>query len=224
MLGIVVAMEAEASPLLKNGTSEEKVIFGKRFITVETEGKKAVVVISGIGKVNAAFATTLLIENFHPDAIMNFGVSGSLAKEYGHLDLIAATGAVQHDCDTSALGDPKGLVSTVNKIYFEADEELTDALCKISGAKKAVVACGDQFVADRERKEFIRESFRAAVCDMESGAVAHCAYLAGIRFLCLRCVSDMGSDSAAEEYGDFLPRAAGKLCSVVSEFIKTAAC
>ncbi len=219
MIGISVAMESEATPFIESAKKTET-YFGKNFYFTDVEDEEVVLVVCGIGKVNAAFGTTLLIEKFHPEMIINFGVAGALSKDLRHLDLVAVTAAVQHDADTTAFGDPKGLVSTVNKIFFGTDADCAEILKEQRGMKCGVSACGDQFVADKKVKKLIRKLFNASVCDMESGAIAHCAYMAGIKFVSLKCISDVGSDSAVGEYKEFLPKAAGKMCDSVSEFIR----
>lgn len=210
MLGIVVAMDVEAAPFLRRGFAFEDSAGGRRFYGITVGGKEAVLAVCGVGKVNAAYSTALLLERYKPDIVINCGVSGGLKPNLRALDLVAATAAVQHDADTSALGDPKGYVSTVGLIYFPADEELTDkaaAFCAVKG----IAASGEQFVADERKKRFIAEEFGACVCDMESGAVAQCAYIAGKRFACIRCVSDPADASAASDFAEFAEAASDKL-------------
>lgn len=219
MIGISVAMESEAAPFIEKSRKTES-FFGKNFYFLDIEGEEAVLVICGIGKVNAAFGTALLIEKYRPEIIINFGVAGALCDGLKHLDLVAVSKAVQHDADTTAFGDPKGLVCTVNKIFFETDEESLELLKAQSGMKVGISACGDQFVALKEKKDEIRRIFNASVCDMESGAISHCAYMAGIKFVSIKCISDVGNDSAVGEYRHFLPKAANKLCDAVREFIR----
>ncbi len=219
MIGLSVAMESEAAPFIVAAKKTET-YFGKSFYFFDIADEEVVLVICGIGKVNAAFGTALLIEKFSPEIIINFGVAGALADNLKHLDLVAVTAAVQHDCDTTAFGDPKGIVCTVNKIFFETDAESTELIKAQSGMKAGISACGDQFVAIKEKKDEIKNTFNASVCDMESGAIAHCAYMAGIKFVAVKCISDVGNDSAVGEYKEFLPKAAGKMCDAVSEFIR----
>ena len=148
-IGIVIAMESELRPYL-DGSEKTVNIGGKTFYLTKTGQKDVVIVYSGIGKVNAAYACTLLCNHFEPEFIITTGLSGGLGRS-NVLETVVATATCQHDSDTTALGDPIGLVSTVNKIYFPTDEKLTELVCKITGAKKGVFACGDQFVADKDK-------------------------------------------------------------------------
>lgn len=224
MIGIVVAMPTEAAPFLRNGVESETEICGKRFYKLA--GADAVLVACGIGKVNAAYSTTLLIDRFSPDVILNCGVSGGLSSaeradlpEVKILDVIVATGCVQHDVDTSPIGDPKGLVSTVNMIVFPTDKEASEIIKSSCECKEGICASGEQFVASHERKEEIISLFNAIACDMESGAVAQCAYVAGKKYVCVRCVSDCGDGRAPEDYGRFCKEAAEKIYEAVRPLI-----
>lgn len=223
MIGIVVAMEKEAAPFLKNGYLSADSICGKTFYRITVGGHDAVLSLCGVGKVNASYATALLISRYLPDLILSVGVSGAL-KNLKILDLMAAVSAVQHDVDTSPVGDEKGFVSTVNTVYFPTDEPTTDIIAEVTGAKKGIIASGEQFVADKKRKREIIKLFDASACDMESAAVAQCAYIAGIKFACVRCMSDSGDGQVPVDYEKFCGEAAEKLYSAVTVVAKSVAC
>lgn len=224
MLGIVVAMTAEAEPFLRDGTEWRRNKGGRDFYKLR--GVDAVLVVCGIGKVNAAYATAILINDYAPSLILNCGVSGGLAAEgrqdlpkVNILDVVVATRCVQHDVDTSPIGDPKGLVSTVNVVFFPTDEKNSNIVAEASHCLRGIAASGEQFLASAQRKNEIVDMFDASVCDMESGAVAQCAYIAGIKYVCVRCVSDCGDGRAPEDYGRFLKEAAEKMYTAVKPLI-----
>jgi adenosylhomocysteine nucleosidase len=82
------------------------------------------------------------------------------------------------------------------------------------------VASGDQFIASRERKNFIRDSFDAVCCEMEGAAVGHVCYVNGVPFAVLRAISDSADDSSHMDYGEFVLLAAERSFNVISEFVK----
>ena len=218
VIGIVIAMESELRPYLTEKTTEV-VIGGKTFYKTVIGKREAVIVFSGIGKVNAAYACTLLCREFSPEFIVTTGLSGGLGRS-NVLNTVVATATCQHDSDTTALGDPIGLISTVNKIYFPADEKLTDLFCRLTGAKKGVFACGDQFVADKEKARKIVENFDAVACDMESGAIGQVAYLAGVPYVAIRIISDGANEGAPISFSELTEKASVLLYDAVKKAIE----
>jgi len=217
-IGIVIAMESELRPYLTEKTTEV-VIGGKTFYKTVIGKREAVIVFSGIGKVNAAYACTLLCREFSPEFIVTTGLSGGLGRS-SVLETVVATATCQHDSDTTALGDPIGLVSTVNKIYFPSDEKLTGLFCRLTGAKKGVFACGDQFVADKEKAQKIVDNFDAIACDMESGAIGQVAYLAGVPYVAVRIISDGANEGAPISFSELTEKASVLLYDVVKKAIE----
>lgn len=215
MVGIIIAMDKELAPLTEGRKTVKTEEGGKEFYRFDVDGVECVAVKSGIGKVNAAYATTLLVRGFRPDYLVSTGISGGLGR-HGLLELVAAERTVQYDVDTTALGDPIGYVSTVNKVYFDADERLTDVFCKATGAKRTVLACGDRFVADDETKNFIVTTFDAGACDMESGAIAQIAFITGTPYVALRCISDGAGDGAEYDY----EKTASNAAKILSEALR----
>ena len=217
-IGIVIAMESELRPYLSEKTTEV-VIGGKTFFKTVIGKREAVIVYSGIGKVNAAYACTLLCREFSPEFIITTGLSGGLGRS-NVLETVVATATCQHDSDTTALGDPIGLVSTVNKIYFPTDEKLTDLFCRLTGAKKGVFACGDQFVADKEKARKIVDNFNAIACDMESGAIGQISYLAGIPYVAVRIISDGANEGAPLSFSELTEKASVLLYDAVKKAVE----
>ena len=204
---------------------ETKEISGIEFVSGKLYGKDAVVAKCGIGKVFAAICTQTMILTYSPDYVINLGVGGTLTGKLTIGDIAISGDVVQHDMDTSPLGDPVGLVSGINIVHFPADKRLTDGLM-CAAAKVGVnslvgtVASGDQFIASGEKKNFIRDSFSAVCCEMEGAAVGHVCYVNGTPFAVLRAISDSADDSSHMDYGEFVLFAAERSFKVISEFIK----
>ena len=137
VIGIIGAMDIEVNgivSLLENPC--EKSISGIKFYSGSLFGKEVVVAKCGIGKVFAAICAQTMILEYKPSVIINSGVAGSLTNELGVLNVAMANKVVQHDMDTSPLGDPRGLISGINVIYFDANAEVVNSLVKASDMQR----------------------------------------------------------------------------------------
>ena len=226
MIGIIAAMVPEIEAVKNAMTDKEtNTVSGIEFIRGKLYGNDTVVAKCGIGKVFAAICAQTMILTYSPDFIINIGVGGTLTDKLSIGDIAISRSVVQHDMDTSPLGDPVGLVSGINIVYFPADAGLVDGL--LSAAEKACIKClagtiasGDQFIASGERKAFIKDSFNAICCEMEGAAVGHVCHVNGTPFAVLRAISDSADDSSHMDYGEFVLLAAERSFNVISEFIK----
>ena len=223
-LGIIGAMGIEMENL-KPSIEKPKyeTISGVDFISGEINGVEVVAAVSGIGKVFAAICTEIMILHFGVDHVINIGVAGSLVKDLKVLDVAVADSAVQHDMNTSAIGDPIGLVSGINIINFEADEKLKNATKEVLEAKgiyyqTGVIASGDLFVDTDKQRQTIRDRFNAIAADMEGASIAHTCYVNNVPFTLIRSISD--ADGSAMDYNTFAGKAAEQSISIVLDLIK----
>ena len=209
-IGIIGAMSDEVDGLIAklDGHCEE-LVSGIKFHTGTLYGKSVVIARCGVGKVFAAMCATAMIIKYSPCLIVNTGVGGALSSSLSCADIVVATKLVQHDMDTSPLGDPVGMISGINKVYFDADESAAEALMaaakKLSlPAKRGVIASGDQFVASKEEKDRIVSTFGADVCEMEGAAIAQAAYVSGTPFAVVRAISDGADGNSPMDFPTFL--------------------
>lgn len=229
MTGIICAMKLEVDgiiDLMKDVKSEEydSVVFYKGKI-----GNEDVVCAEcGVGKVNAAISTRMMIDLYKVKRVINSGVAGALSKDVTVLDVVIATSAVQHDYDTTALGEPRGMITLSEgkgMVNFPADEELSEKLFeaskKFSDTKvfRGVIATGDEFVHAPERRLAIGEEFSALACEMEGGAVAHVCYRAGVPFAILRSISDDLNNNTSMSFDEFKVTAAKKTVDILSDML-----
>lgn len=204
-------MDSEVSDLitrLENYTSEK--VGPVEFHLGTLCGKRVALARCGIGKVFAAICTQTMILTYSPSLIVNTGVGGGLKPGIAVTDIVVASSLVQHDMDTSAIGDPKGLVSGINKIYFEADERAASLLRECADelgitCHTGIIASGDKFIADKADKARISSDFDASVCEMEGAAIAHTAYVNGTPFCVVRSISDSADEGSSMDYLKFLP-------------------
>ncbi|MFW5780565.1 MAG: 5'-methylthioadenosine/adenosylhomocysteine nucleosidase [Bacillota bacterium] len=203
IIGIIIAMPEEMAPYKKH-IEEIDTHYGREFHKGNIGDNKIVICLSGIGKVNAAFATTILVEKYKPELIISTGVSGGLGQKKP-MDIVVAQNIVQHDVDTSPLGDPKGMVSTIKKIYFETSKSHTQKIYdSLENASLGTMACGDQFVAGKEKSQEIVNTFGAIACDMESGAIAQVAYITNTEFVVIRGISDSADELASMVFSELI--------------------
>lgn len=181
-IGIIGAMSEEITYLKeKIEIVTTKNIIGLDFHVGKYCGNSIVLVISGIGKVNAAVCTQVLIDHFGVDYIINTGCAGAIHPELGIGDILISTDAVQHDMDVSALGDPIGTIPRLAESYFKADEMLVK-LAQEAAAETAEnyhvilgrVASGDKFIGTKEGKEHIKRYVQGDCAEMEGAADCPC--------------------------------------------------
>ncbi len=225
-IGIIGAMEPEVEALI--AALEDKssdTVSGICFYSGRISGKSVVVARCGIGKVFAAICAQTMILRYSPDLIINTGVGGALASGITTGDIVVATDLCQHDMDTSAIGDPKGLVSGINMIYFEADKRAVQLLLDSAAAlglnaRQGRIASGDKFIASKGEKERIVSDFSADACEMEGCAIAQTAFVNSTPFAVVRAISDSADGEATMDYPTFLPIAAKNSTNLTLALIK----
>lgn len=196
MLGIIGAMDKEVDMLAAEMTdAAEETIGYNRFYRGRLHGVPVCLARCGVGKVHAALCAAVMIREMGVDAVLNVGVAGALDERLRIGDVVVADSAVQHDVDTTPLGDPLGMVSGPDMIHFPCDGTLRALLDRAAAAAgltalHAVVATGDQFVAAEEQQDFLRRYYGAAACDMEGGAIAQTCYEMGVPYAACRAISD----------------------------------
>ena len=227
MVGIIAAMNIEAENLISAMKKPHREKIGAlEFVTGNINSEDCVVAVCGVGKVNAAVCTQTMILTYRPSRIINTGVAGGTDPRVNIGDIVLASRLVQHDMDTTAVGDEPGLLSLPggSRVYIETDRALLSRLEDICADMNqtyitGTVATGDQFISGMEKRLSIGGKFGALACEMEGGAVAQTCYLSGVPFAVLRCISDGISDgSDLMEYTEFAPMAAGKSAAILREF------
>ncbi len=211
MIGIIGAMDEEVSKIKAAMTDVEiQKRAGMDFYKGKLQGKEAVVVRCGIGKVNAALCGQILVDFYQVDYMVNTGIAGSLNANIDIGDIVLSTDALQHDMDATGFGYEVGVIPRMPVSVFEADRHLIDlakeACEKVNPDIKVFtgrVVSGDQFVSDKEKKKWLVETFHGYCTEMEGAAIAQAAYLNGIPFLIVRAISDKADDSANMDYAAF---------------------
>lgn len=207
IIGILGAMEEEVKDVISEMTSRETIRLGnKSFKKGKLKGIDAVVVKCGIGKVNAAMCTQILIDVFRADAVINIGVAGGLDSVRPG-DVIAAEDLLQHDVDGTACNYEPGQIPKLKTLAFDTDRVLLEKVLNFSpeGYKllKGRIVTGDQIIASKERVEFFKNKFKANAVEMESGAIAQVCYLNEKPFVVIRGISDMADEDMNSIYAEY---------------------
>ena len=212
-IGIIGALDDEVREIISRLTDRKTERVGNiEFNLGKLYGKSVVIAKCGVGKVFAAICAEAMIIKYAPALIVNSGVGGALDKTLLPLDIVFADKLVQHDMDTSAIGDPVGLISGINRVFFETDkralEVLTASAEKLEiNYKIGAIATGDKFICAKDDKDRITAQFGASACEMEGGAIAHTAFVNDTPFVVVRAISDSADGEACMDYPTFLPLA-----------------
>lgn len=227
-IGIIGAMEVEIASL-KSAMKVSRMLKKAQmeFLEGELEGCQAVVVRSGIGKVNAAVCTQILVDEFGVDGVINTGIAGSLKAEINIGDIVLSTDVLHHDMDATGFGYPLGQIPQMDAFSFQADEQmrkLAKDVCEEVNPEIRVfegrVVSGDQFISSREVKDKIKENFDGCCTEMEGAAIAQTAYLNQIPFVIIRAISDKADDSATMDYPTFEKQAVEHSVRLTRGFLK----
>lgn len=228
-LGIIGAMTVEVETLknqMENLTVTHRT--GMAFYEGTLEELPVVVVVCGVGKVNAALCAQILCDCYGVTHVVNTGIAGSLCAQLDIGDLVISCDAMYHDFDCHVLNPdyPVGQVPGLSVRAFPADHMLADYAYKAAEqvnpghTKLGRVASGDQFVCDKQLKERIITDTQALCTEMEGAAIAHAAWRNQVPFVIIRAISDKADDSAEMDYPTFEAIAAKRCAAVTLELVR----
>lgn len=219
-IGIIVAMDEEREAIV-NIMKEVKVeqIYNLRFLRGTIQGKKCIVVKSGVGKVNAARTTQVMLQNFEIQYVINVGAGGSINGMLNIGDVLIGKEVIQHDFDITAFGHSKGYITGIGNSII-CNRELVGQLEKMIQnipertyqIKIGIIATGDIFCTEGWMKDKIRAKFNADVVDMECAAIAQVCYLDAVPFIVVRAISDTPNGKNASTFDENL-KLASKRCA-----------
>lgn len=217
----IIAAEAKEIEAIKEimANIEEIEIYDLKMFKGEINGKKYIIVRSGVGKVNSARTTQVLIDKFDIEYIINVGSAGAINDTLNIGDIVIGENLVQHDFDVTAFGRDKGYIPDTGK-FFKAEEKLIEKCKNIKIEKVNIItgtiASGDIFCTDVDKKNKIKKEFNADCIEMEGAAIAQVCFLNKIPFIIIRSISDIPNGNNQIDFNQFL-EFASKNCA---EFIK----
>ncbi|MBS4217069.1 5'-methylthioadenosine/S-adenosylhomocysteine nucleosidase [Bacillus sp. FJAT-49711] len=227
-IAIIGAMEEEVSLLRSNITDKQmNEVAGCEFTSGQIGEKEVILLKSGIGKVNAAMSTTILLEKYKPDLIINTGSAGGYNPQLNIGDLVISTEVRHHDVDVTIFDYEYGQVPQMPPAFL-ADPSLIETALKavknIEGiqAVEGLIATGDSFMNDPERVEFVRNKFpNLQAVEMEAAAIAQVAYQFKVPFVIIRSLSDIAGQESNISFDEFLDKAAVNSANLVLEIVKS---
>lgn len=226
-LGIICAMEEELAPLKKIMSVEGSRIKARmEFINGTINGLSVVMVVSGIGKVNAAVCAQILADDYEVSHLINVGVAGGVKEYIVPMDVVIANSLIQHDMDVTAFGLKRGEIPRFDDSVFRTDEALTNLAIQGSRRNKAystyegIIVSGDQFISSKEKIMDLSLVFDASACEMEGAAIAQVAYLNQIPFTVIRAISDNANTGASMDYEKFKDLAVENTVSIILYIIE----
>lgn len=224
-IGIIGAMDEEVAILLKHMTEKkESEIAHCLFIEGKLLGKKVVLLKSGIGKVNAAMATTIMFERFAPDLVINTGSAGGYSETLEIGDVVISTNVLHHDVDATAFDYVYGQVPGMPAVY-EADDALIEQAVQAMAdlgvrGVRGVIATGDSFMDDPERVSVILKRFKDVIAlEMEAAAIAQVCYQYDKPFVIMRALSDIAGKESSLSFEAFLAKAAENSSDLIMTMI-----
>lgn len=226
-VAIIGAMEEEVA-LLRDQIADKQieVIAGCEFITGTYAGKEVILLRSGIGKVNAAMSTTILMERYQPETVINTGSAGGYNPQLNIGDLVISTEVRHHDVDVTIFGYEYGQVPQL-PAAFMADKDLIATAEKAAAqlgdiqAVTGLIATGDSFMNDPVRVEFVREKFPSLqAAEMEGAAIAQVAHQYGVPFVVIRSLSDIAGKESNVSFDQYLETAAVNSANLVMGIVQ----
>jgi adenosylhomocysteine nucleosidase len=215
-IAIIGAMPSELADIRRIlGEADVRNISGFDFYLNKLNGRTIINACCGIAKVNAAVCTQVMIDNFHPDSIINAGIAGGMEARVKVCDIVISNEVLPHDLDLHFLKDYPPYCG-----IFKADEGLIEAAektCEKHGVTsfRGRIVSGEAFITNTEVKNAIKQKFEPYAVDMESAAVGHCCYLNKMPFVSVRCISDNADDDGAMSFDEFEKIAARRVAEIV---------
>jgi adenosylhomocysteine nucleosidase len=227
-IGIIGAMDEEVDILKEIMEIQETVQkSGLKFYIGKLEDKDVVLVRCGIGKVNAALCTQILLSEFNVNSVVNTGVAGALHNELGVYDIVISTDAMYHDFDTTVFGNKIGEIPRMDTSIFKADGKLIDAAYESTKEEvrshkvvKGRVVTGDIFISSKELKDKLVNELGAYCGEMEGAAIAHVCHVNEVPFVVIRAMSDKADGSADVTYEEFVQEAAHNSKDIVLNMLR----
>ena len=223
-IAIMGAMPEEIAPILeKLGTYKTTDYAKNRYYEASYKGVDLVIAYSKIGKVFSSLTATIMIEHFGAEKLLFSGVAGAVSPELKVGDLVVANKLSQHDLDITAFGHPFGFVPE-GAVFVEADKDMIALSKEVAqsmgkSVKEGIIATGDQFVANEDRKNWIGDTFKADALEMEGASVAVVCDALNVPFFILRAISDAADMDASFSFDEFLETSAVESAEFVMKMV-----
>ncbi|WP_192022323.1 5'-methylthioadenosine/adenosylhomocysteine nucleosidase [Shewanella sp. WPAGA9] len=213
-IAIIGAMEPEVAHLIETMTDPvHSTVAGIEFVEGQLSGQNVVVTRSGIGKVAASIATTLVINNFKVDAVINTGSAGGFVDSLNIGDIVISSEVRHHDVDVTAFGYEIGQMASQPAAFIPDEKLVNAAKSAISSLGEAqviegLIATGDSFICDSERTKVMLNNFPTmAACEMEAAAIAQVCHQFNVPFVVIRSLSDNANNDSPVDFDSYIVKA-----------------
>lgn len=227
LIGIIGAMEEEVMMLREQMTiTDIRSIAHIEYAKGSLGNREVVLAKSGIGKVNAAVCTQIMIDIFKVDIVVNLGVAGALSPELDICDVVISREFVHHDVDATVFGYAKGEIPQMENSVFKADSHLIHLVEKASDVLSSKIKVitgrmlsGDQFISKTEDREYLYNFFKGDCTEMEGAAIAQVCFLNRVSFVAIRSISDKANNVADMDFNEFTRQAAINSSKILLKFL-----
>ena len=221
MIGIIGAMDIEIEELKYKIKNIETInIFGIKFYKGMIYEQEIILTKSGIGKVNATIAATILIDRFKVNLIINIGVAGALSNNLKIYDAVISTKFIHHDIDS--FSEKGRRIFDANEKLIEISKKAAYAMCKENNISifEGIIASGDRFLDDKNEKNDIKNKWDAIAVEMEGASIAQVCNASNIAFIGIRSISDSADSNATVDFADFAKKAAKNSTKIIFNILK----
>ncbi|MFC3039138.1 5'-methylthioadenosine/S-adenosylhomocysteine nucleosidase [Virgibacillus xinjiangensis] len=225
-IGIIGAMDEEIAKLMENMTDiKETTVANCLFAEGELHGKDIVLLKSGIGKVNAAMAATIMHERYRPSHVINTGSAGGFASDMEVGDIVISSRVVHHDVDVTAFGYAFGQVPGMPSM-FDADTELISEAIKAAEGMdirytEGLIATGDTFMEDPAKVQEVYKKFPTMLAmEMEAASIAQVCAQYQVPFVIIRALSDIAGKESSVSFDAFLEKAADNAAGLIMGIVQ----
>lgn len=226
-IGLIGAMKEEIEQYKQHMEHQKQESIARiTYYSGTLQGKEIVLCQSGVGKVNAAVCTQILLMHYQVDCVVFTGVAGAVHPQLTIQDIVVSTDTMQHDMDATAIGFGLGEIPYAETSVYPSDPKLSqlayDASVKHYGVDRVMrgrVLSGDQFIADRNKVKRLHEQFDALCTEMEGSAVGQTCHMNGVPYVVIRSMSDKADGSASVNYEEFTVAAADQSYQIVQDML-----
>ena len=220
-VGVICAMEEEIRTLLAKQThQQETVIASQHYFEGQIDGVDVILVQSGIGKVQAAMTTALLLATFKPDVVVNTGSAGGIGSGLAIGDVVISSGVAYHDADATAFGYLPGQLPQIFEAGMSYVRQI-QAAATATGltSKVGLIVSGDQFINGKEAIARILKIYpQALASEMEGAAVGQVAKEFHTPFVVIRAMSDVADEQSGVDFDKFVIKAGEQSAAMLLQF------
>ncbi len=225
-IGIIGAMEEEVT-LLRDQISNliTEVHGGFEYYIGQINQHDIILLKSGIGKVNAAIGSSVLITQYKPDYIINTGSAGGFHADLNVGDIVISSSVCHHDVDVTPFGYEAGQVPgspacfLPDPILVDAAKQSIETLGEVAHMH-GLIATGDRFMHQQEDVDATQAKFPEMIaCEMEAAAIAQTCHAFQTPFVIIRSLSDIAGKENAVTFEQYLEQAATHSASLILKML-----